>query len=94
MRVPLLFGAGTAGNNINIYIDDSTVSWKDGQSLKLVFDNNLTMNDYSINFHTDKKNGWSLVRQVSSSELRGSKPYIELVCTNQVTLTFVADVLR
>jgi len=94
MRVPLLFGAGTAGNNINIYIDDSTVSWKDGQSLKLVFDNNLTMNDYSINFHTDKKNGWSLVRQVSSSELRGSKPYIVFVCTNQVTLTFVADVLR
>ena len=92
VRVPL--SSGVSNNNINIYIDDSTTSWKDGQSLKLVFDNALDMNDYNIVFYTNKNNGWDQVKQVANTELRGDKPYIELVCTNQVTLTFVADVLR
>jgi hypothetical protein len=92
VRVPL--SNGVSNNNINIYIDDSTTSWKDGQSLKLVFDNTLDMNDYNIVFYTNKNNGWEQIKQVANTELRGGKPYIELVCTNQVTLTFVADVLR
>ena len=92
MRVSLLPGA--MNDSLNIYIDDSTDSWVDGQTLKIVFDSTLNLSGYNINVYTDKKNGWSLARQITSAELRGSKPYIELICTNQTTLTFVADVLR
>jgi len=92
LRVSLL--PGDANNDIDIYIDDTTAVWKEGQSLKLVFDNSLSIAGYNINFYTDKKNGWSLARQVAAGELRGAKPYIELVCVNENSLTFVADVLR
>ena len=85
---------GVANNNVNIYIDDTIASWKDGQSLKLAFDDILDLNGYNINFYTDKANDWTLVRQVASGDLRGAKPYIELVCVNENSLTFVADILR
>ena len=85
---------GTANNDINIYIDDSSESWEDGQVLKLVFDSILDLGGYNINIYTDKKNGWSMVRSIASGELNSTKPYIELVCTNKTLLTFVADVLR
>lgn len=92
MRIAL--SNGVAGDNINIYIDDSLSSWKAGQVLKVVFDDVLTLGSYNINIYTDKPNGWTLARQIAAGELRGNKPYIELVCTNESTLTFVADVLR
>lgn len=92
MRISLAPGAMVDG--LNIYIDDSNESWVDGQSLKIVFDSILNLSGFNINVYTDKKNGWSLARQITSAELRGAKPYIELICTNQTTLTFVADVLR
>jgi hypothetical protein len=95
IRVPLTAAsAGVANNNINIYIDDTTVTWENGQSLKLVFDDVLSLSSYNINFYTNKVNNWSLVRQVAAAELRGTKPYIELVCIDENSLTFVADILR
>ena len=92
LRVDL--SAGTANNDMNIYIDDTAEAWEEGQVLKLVFDSILDLGGYSINIWTNKKNGWTMARQITSGELNGSKPYIELVCTNKTLLTFVADVLR
>ena len=92
IRMSLALGA--ANNDINIYIDDSSESWEDGQVLKLVFDSILNLGGYNINIYTDKKNGWSMVRSIAPGELNSTKPYIELVCTNKTLLTFVADVLR
>ena len=86
--------SNAADNDINIYIDDSVVGWENGQSLKLVFDTVLNLAGFNINIYTDKKNNWTLARQITSAELRSNKPYIELVCTNKTLLTFVADVLR
>lgn len=92
--IRMSLATGTANNDINIYIDDSSERWEDGQVLKLVFDSILDLGGYNINIYTDKKNGWSIVRSIASGELNGAKPYIELVCTNKTLLTFVADVLR
>lgn len=92
LRVSLSTGA--SNDEMNIYIDDSFEGWSRGQVLKLVFDSALDLNGYSIKFWSNKKNGWSVIRQVNTSELVSDKPYIELVCTNETTLTFVADVLR
>lgn len=92
--IRMSLSAGTANNDMNIYIDDSTESWEEGQVLKLVFDSILDLGGYNINIYTNKKNGWVLGRQITSGELSSAKPYIELVCTNKTLLTFVADVLR
>lgn len=92
--IRMSLSAGTANNDMNIYIDDSTESWEEGQVLKLVFDSILDLGGYNINIYTNKKNGWVLGRQITSGELNSAKPYIELVCTNKTLLTFVADVLR
>ena len=92
LRVDL--SAGTANNDMNIYIDDTSEAWEEGQVLKLVFDSILDLGGYHINIWTNKKNGWTMARQITSGELNSSKPYIELVCTNKTLLTFVADVLR
>lgn len=86
--------AGAANNDINIYIDDSYESWEEGQVLKLAFDSVLNLDGYNINIYTDKKNGWSLARQITLGDLNSTKPYIELVCVDKTLLTFVADVLR
>ena len=92
--IRMSLSAGTANNDVNIYIDDSTESWEEGQVLKLVFDSILDLGGYNINIYTNKKNGWALVRPITSGELNSAKPYIELICTNKTLLTFVADVLR
>ena len=92
--IRMSLSAGTANNDVNIYIDDSSESWEEGQVLKLVFDSILDLGGYNINIYTNKKNGWALGRQITSGELNSAKPYIELICTNKTLLTFVADVLR
>lgn len=92
--IRMSLATGAANNDINIYIDDSSENWADGQVLKLVFDSILDLGGYNIKFWTDKKNGWTLARQITSAELVGTKPYIELICTNKTLLTFVSDVLR
>ena len=95
VRMPLV-APGVANADINIYIDETSSKWKTGQALKIVLDNNLTLGSYSINIWTDKANanGWQQVKTVLASELRSAKPYIELVCLDEITLTFAADVLR
>ena len=92
--VRMSLAAGAANNDINIYIDDSYESWEEGQVLKLAFDSVLNLDGYNINIYTDKKNGWSLARQITLGDLNSTKPYIELVCVDKTLLTFVADVLR
>ena len=92
IRVKL--SALTANDDINIYIDDSIHGWKNGQLLKLVFENKIAMDGNNINFFTNKIGGWEQVAQIIGAELPSQRPYVELVCTDKVNLTFVTDVLR
>lgn len=92
IRVKL--SALTANDDINIYIDDSIHGWKNGQALKLVFDNKINMNGNNINFYTNKVKGWEQVAQIVGVELPSQRPYVELVCTDKAKLTFLTDVLR
>lgn len=92
IRVKL--SALTANDDINIYIDDSIHGWKNGQVLKLVFENKINMNGNNINFYTNKIGGWERVAQIIGAELPSQRPYVELVCTDKVNLTFLTDVLR
>ena len=94
MRVNIATQTQAVNNDMNIYIDDATHSWVNGQSYKIIFDDTLNMNGFNINIWTDKKNGWSKVEQITPSQIRGAKPYIELICLDVKQLTFVTDVLR
>jgi hypothetical protein len=85
--------AQKADNNINIYIDDKLINWKDGQSYKIVFEN-LNLNGNNINVYTNWKAGYDkLIGSISNVQV-GNNPYFEIVCINAAMFEFEIDVIR
>lgn len=85
----------TFEDNLNIYLDDSVNSFKLGQTIKIVFRNPiLNLNNKSINIYTDKNNGWILKGSINNSDLLTNKPYVELICVNEINKTFELDIIR
>lgn len=82
-----------ADNNINIYIDDKLINWKDGQSYKIVFEN-LNLSGNNINVYTNWKAGYDkLIGSISNTQV-GNDPYFEIVCINAAMFEFEIDVIR
>jgi hypothetical protein len=88
--------SSTLSSNINIYLDDSIIPWKTGQVLKMNFKNSLELNGQTIKIFTNKNTttGWTQVGTIYESDLVSSKPYIELICTDDTNKTFEIDILR
>ena len=85
--------ATAADNNINIYIDDKLISWKDGQSFKVVFED-IDLNGNNINIYTNFQGGFDIqIDSLSSTEL-SNNPYFEIVCTNAANYEFEVDIIR
>jgi len=85
----------TFSSNLNIYLDDSGTSFKLGQTVKLVFRTPISnLNNKAINIYTDKKNGWILKGTISTSDLLSKKPYVELICVDEINKTFELDIIR
>jgi len=81
-------------SDLNIYIDDSLVSWKNGQTFKITFDE-INMSGNNIKFWTNSVGGFDqLIFNVDSTQLITNKPYIELVCIDYTNYQFEADILR
>ena len=67
-------------SNLNIYLDDSAVSPKLGQVIKLVFRTPIkNLDNNQINIYTEKKKGWILKGTIDHNSLLSNKPYIELI---------------
>lgn len=82
-------------NDLNIYLDDSINSLKLGQTIKLVFKDTIkNLDNKVINIYTDKKNGWLLKGSISVGDLLSNRPYIELVCVDEVNKTFEIEIIR
>ena len=82
-------------NDLNIYLDDSINSPKLGQTIKLVFKDTIkNLDNKVINIYTDKKNGWLLKGSISVGDLLSNRPYIELVCVDEVNKTFEIEIIR
>ena len=82
-----------ADNNINIYIDDKLISWSDGQSFKVVFEN-LELNGNNINVYTNFGGGFDiLIGSLSDAQL-SDNPYFEIVCINAANYDFEVDIIR
>jgi hypothetical protein len=91
-----LDNTSTLVSDINIYIDDTIVDWKRGHVLKFNFRSNLILNGNKIKFFTDKNgtNGWKQIGVIDYTELMNSKPYIELICVDEINKSFETDILR
>lgn len=92
--VRISVNSNPAVNELYIYIDDTTTSWKKGQALKIVFNNNININGNSIVI--DLNMDANIL--VPASSLISTKPYIEVVCVdpnaNSVNQKFKYDILR
>jgi len=85
----------TFSSNLNIYLDDSGTSFKLGQTIKLVFRTSIeNLDNKAINIYTDKKNGWILKGTISTTDLLSNKPYVELICVDEINKTFELDIIR
>ena len=81
-------------SNLNIYIDDSLVAWKSGQTFKITFDE-INMTGNNIKIWSSSTAGFNkLLADIDGNQLITNKPYIELVCIDAANYQFEADILR
>ena len=88
-----------AGGDLNIYIDDTMIQWKVGQTFRLAFNNNLDIGSRNIRLWTDapsRLNTGSFgisMGVIPNSEI-SKRPIIEFICTEQGILNFVFDIIK
>ena len=84
----------TAIEDVNIYIDDSTNGWSNGQIFRVALDN-ITINGNNIKIWTSTSTGYDqAVANIDPSQLITTTPYIEIVCMDSSNYVFEADILR
>lgn len=89
-------------NDHDIYINDSVVNWKKGQTLKLVFSDEFVLGLYDVYLKTDALNKLGLgtygkvIAVLNSADFTSSndKPIFEIICINAETLMFKVDKIR
>jgi hypothetical protein len=90
-----LDSTNTTLNNINIYLDNTSYNWKLGQAVKIAFNSILNLGTFNLNIYSNKKStGWSLVGTFNESSMITKKPYVELICVDDVNQIFELDILR
>jgi hypothetical protein len=89
----------TASGDLSIYVDDSSIQWKKGQTIRLTFNSDLAIGSYNIRIFTDSTNRLNqgvygvTIAAIPNIEI-STKPIIELVCTEQGVLSFVYDIIK
>ena len=87
--------SGTLTGDLNIYLDDTINTWKNGQTVKFSFKDQLpTLQSYKINIYTDKNNGYVLKASIDLSNILSQKPYFELICIDEINKTFELEIIR
>jgi hypothetical protein len=89
-------------SDLQIFINDLAVSWKKGQVLRLVFDDEIIPEIFDIKVYTDKKNimnsGEYGVQIASFNDLDFTpslnKPIFDIICINDTQLAFRVDKIR
>jgi hypothetical protein len=92
----------TAASDIYVKIDDTTVKWTRGQVLRIVFDDVLDMQSYSVIFQTDALNAFGngsygvFVGAVSGAEfdIASDRPIFDIMCVDEINMLFVIDQIR
>ena len=87
--------SGTLTGDLNIYLDDTINTWKNGQTVKFSFKDQLpNLGSYKINIYTDKNNNYVLKAFISSNNILSQKPYFELICIDEINKTFELEIIR
>lgn len=80
--------------DLNIYIDDSTNGWSEGQIFRIALDN-IDINGNNIKIWTSSSTGFNqAIANIDPSQLITTTPYIEVVCMDPSNYVFEADILR
>lgn len=74
----------TCTNNIELFIDDSAVKWKNGQTLKIKFRDYIDFNGFDLIINTGLDNGRWKQTITRSGEGIPYTPTIEMVCVDSV----------
>jgi len=86
---------GTMYGDLNIYLDDSINTWKNGQTIKFSFKDQLpNLGTYKINIYTDKNKGYVLKASIDVTNILSQKPYFELICIDEINKTFELEIIR
>ena len=81
--------------DLDIYLDDSVIPVKVGQVIKLAFKTSIDhMDNNKINIFVGKKGNWKLKNTINETDLLSNKPYIELVCVDEINKTFELEIIR
>ena len=87
-------------DNLVINIDDSQSFWKNGQTMRIVFNDIIDVGEFQINIKTDATNRMSggnygrLCGSLTVADLVTTKPIIEIICTNENNYSFNIDVIK
>ena len=90
----------TINDNLNINIDDTNYAWKQGQTYRIVFADDIDLDTYTINLKTDSQNvkGFGnygiLIGSLTIADLVTTKPILEITCVDAVAYTFYVDVIK
>jgi hypothetical protein len=93
-------GIETLGDTLYINIEDKSVRWKNGQILKIVFDDPIDSVGYNIIIRTDSENVYGNgsygkdIAIISSAMLLSNKPIFEIICTDENAYNFIVDIIR
>jgi hypothetical protein len=85
--------------DIKIYIDDSAVSFKEGQAIRFSFDTDFNINGKNVIIYTDKLDKFGqgslglAIGTITSVDL-STKPIFELICLDNVNYTFAIDIIK
>ena len=88
--------------DLHVFIADAPIRWKKGQTLRLVFDDELVTNTFNLKLYTDASNIANLgaygvlIGSVSDDEFLTSdnKPIFDIICLDETLLTFRIDKIR
>ena len=88
--------------DLEIFINDSVVNWKKGQSVRFVFDDELVPDVYDIKIYTDATNKKNLgqygvlIGILTDQEFTPSqnKPIFEVICLDDQLFKFKVDKIR
>ena len=90
----------TVNDNLNININDTNYKWRQGQTFRIVFADDIDLDTYTINLKTDSQNkkGFGnygvLIGSLTVADLVTTKPILEITCVNEVSYTFYIDVIK
>jgi hypothetical protein len=88
--------------DLQIFINDSVSSWKKGQVLRLVFDDELVPSIYDIKIYTDALNkansgtygvGIGVLNELDFTPSL-NKPIFDIICLDETLLNFRIDKIR